>query len=49
VRQFTVNDVEIGAANATRRYPDAHFALTRSRVGALDISQRLARLFQDHC
>src|SRR5262249_61993350 len=49
VRQFTANDVEIGAANATRRNPNAYFAVARSRVGALDISQRLARLFQDHC
>jgi hypothetical protein len=49
VRQFTVNDVEIGAANATGRNPNAHFAVTRSRVGSLDISQWLARLFQDHC
>src|SRR5262249_31064228 len=49
VRQFTVNDVEIGAANATRRNPNAYFAVARSRVGALDISQRLGAFFKAHC
>jgi hypothetical protein len=48
VRQFAVNHMQIGAANATRQHLYAHFARPRHAIRQVHPFQLLVMLPQDH-
>ena len=47
--QFTIDDVQIGAAHATGRYRDLQLARAGHGVGLLHEFQRCPGLFENHC
>ena len=49
IRQFAINDVQVGAAHPTRRNTNSDFADCRPRIGLFHGSERRARPFQNHC
>src|SRR5262249_28660165 len=49
IRQFPVDDVQVGAAHTTRCHTNPDFAACRPRIGRFHKPERCARPFQHHC